>query len=80
MSLERWNPDNDVVDEAETTHRCDNCGGHVTDDYYRVFSVDGVVEVCPFCPDRVRIGGRGVEARSHRHSGGTDFEGVVDDD
>lgn len=31
---------------------CDNCGSHVSDDYFRVCSIDGIVPACPQCPDR----------------------------
>ncbi|MFC7175343.1 hypothetical protein ACFQL0_22570 [Haloplanus litoreus] len=37
---------------------CQNCGGHVTERYVRVFAPDGVDEprVCPRCEDLTRDG------------------------
>ena len=32
---------------------CQNCESHVTEDYVRVFGIDGEVNSCPSCPDRV---------------------------
>lgn len=36
------------------SRRCDNCDGFVTDAYYRVFSVDGVLPACPECSEKSR--------------------------
>jgi len=30
-------------------HQCDQCGGEVTDQYWRVFSVEGVLHGCLNC-------------------------------
>jgi NAD-dependent SIR2 family protein deacetylase len=37
---------------------CQNCGGHVTRRYARVFTPDGVENprVCPDCEDKIRDG------------------------
>lgn len=48
---------------------CQNCGGHVSPDYVRVFCPDDVDEprVCPFCEDLKRgTGGEPVESRATR--------------
>jgi len=52
---------------------CENCESHVTEDYARVFGIDGVVEVCPFCEDKVRgARGRPRDARAKRRTTRTD--------
>lgn len=43
---------------------CENCGSFVTPDYVRVFSPDGTVRTCPYCPDKIR--GKGGEPRDAR--------------
>lgn len=50
--------------------RCQNCGGHVTADYARVFTPNGVTEprVCPNCPDKIRDNGQVRDARATRGS------------
>jgi len=39
---------------CRTLPECSHCGSAVSTDYIRVFAVDGEVDVCPRCPDRVR--------------------------
>lgn len=48
---------------------CQNCGGHVTADYARVFTPTDVYEprVCPNCPDKIRDDGKVRDARATRH-------------
>lgn len=50
---------------------CGNCGGHVTDDYVRVFTPDFVDQprVCPNCEDKIRDGNGVRDARSTRDTG-----------
>lgn len=31
---------------------CSNCESHVSEDFHRVFSVDGEVHSCPNCPEK----------------------------
>lgn len=47
---------------------CQNCSAHVTEQYARVFTPDGVDEprVCPQCPDKLRDGANIREAKSQR--------------
>lgn len=47
---------------------CQNCGGHVTKDYARVFTPTDVDQprVCPNCPDKLRDDGKVREARASR--------------
>lgn len=59
---------------AGTSNRtqCENCGGHVSAEYARVFAPTGrdSVRVCPNCPDKLRDNGKIREARSSRRSPG----------
>lgn len=47
---------------------CANCGGHVTEQYVKVFKPEGVDEprACPNCEDKVRSGAEVREARAPR--------------
>lgn len=50
--------------------QCQNCGGHVTKYYARVFTPNDVDEprVCPNCPDKIRENGKVREARATRET------------
>lgn len=49
---------------------CQNCGAHVTPDYARVFTPNGVENprCCPECPDVIRRNGEVTDARSERRT------------
>jgi len=47
---------------------CENCGSHVSAEYQRVLGVDGAVRVCPWCPDKIRRGGKIEDPRSQRRA------------
>jgi len=70
MTLKRWNPNRKQPDSAaNTTRSCDNCGAHVTANYYRVFAVDGDLHCCPECEGLTR--GNDGRAREMRSAGGS---------
>lgn len=69
--------------EAETEPRtCEYCGSHVSEDFVRVFGVDGTAERCAECDTKVRLAegsGAGLEVdtpdpQTHpgRHGGEAD--------
>lgn len=48
---------------------CNNCGAHVTEDYWRVYAPEGQdgVGACPRCPDKSRdASGRPMETTNRR--------------
>lgn len=59
------------------TQHCEECGHAVSDQYARVFAVDGVVECCPACPD-YRRGKDGRPQRVRSPRSGRAVEGESD--
>lgn len=48
---------------------CSHCDHFISADYARVLGINGTVDVCPYCPDRVRRGGFAQDARTNRYGG-----------
>lgn len=46
--------------------QCEHCGSHVSDDFHRVFAVDGDVEGCPHCKDQT-LAADGTYRESKEH-------------
>lgn len=47
--------------------QCENCGGHVTPKFVRIFGRDDGVDACPRCSSRgERANGAGAATEEHR--------------